>query len=159
MSKKSLSLIALAALLSACSASAQNVASAEQISEPALLSAAPSASFAEPASDAPAPYAEAAYEDAAITCDVRSRRTANGVVIQARAFADRDVDGEYDLRIVKTGGGGSAEISQSGALVLEAGMAATLGENEISMERGSRVRAVLTLRDETGELCQRTFRL
>jgi hypothetical protein len=43
--------------------------------------------------------------------------------------------------------------------VLEAGMAATLGENEISIERGSRVRAVLTLSDDTGELCRRTFRL
>lgn len=139
MSKKFLSIVALAALLSACSASAQNYASAEQVSEPALLSA--------------------SYEEAAVSCDVRSRRTANRVLIQARAFADRDIDGEYDLQIIKSGGGGSAEINQSGALVLEAGMAATLGENEISIERGSRVRAVLTLRDESGELCQRTFRL
>ncbi len=155
MSKKSLSLIALAALLSACSASAQNYATVEQVSEPALLSE----TFTATASDAPAAYIDASYEDAAVTCDVRSRRTANGVVIQARAFADRDVDGEYDLQIVKTGGGGSAELSQSGALVLEAGTAATLGENEISIERGSRLRAVLTLSDETGELCRRTFRL
>ena len=152
MSKKSVSLIALAALLSACSASAQNYASVEQVSEPALLSAAP-------ASDAPAADISASYADAAVTCEVRSRRTANGVLIQARAFADRDIVGEYDLRIIKSGGGGSAELSQGGPLVLEAGMAATLGENEISIERGSRVRAVLTLSDETGELCRRTFRL
>ncbi len=152
MSKKSVSLIALAALLSACSASAQNYASVEQVSEPALLSAAP-------ASDAPAADISASYEDAAVTCEVRSRRTANGVLIQARAFADRDIDGEYDLQIIKSGGGGSAELSQGGPLMLEAGMAATLGENEISIERGSRVRAVLTLSDETGELCRRTFRL
>lgn len=150
MSKASLPLIALAALLSACSASAQNYASVEQVSEPALLSAAPDAAFTATA---------AQYEDAAITCDVRSRRTDNGVVIQARAFADRDVDGEYDLRIIKSGSGGSAEISQGGPLILEAGMAATLGENEISIERGSHVRAVLTLSDDTGELCRRTFRL
>ncbi len=150
MSKASFPLIALAALLSACSASAQNYASVEQISEPALLSAAPEAALTETAAE---------YEDAAITCDVRSRRTGNGVVIQARAFADRDVDGEYDLRIIKSGGGGSAEISQGGPLVLEAGMAATLSENEISIERGSRVRAELTLSDDTGELCRRTFRL
>ena len=150
MSKKFLSIVALAALLSACSASAQNYASAEQVSEPALLSAAPISDAA---------YTSASYQEAAVTCDVRSRRTANGVLIQARAFADRDIDGEYDLQIIKSGGGGSAEINQSGALVLEAGMAATLGENEISIERGSRVRAVLTLRDENGKLCQRTFRL
>lgn len=157
MSKKFLSIVALAALLSACSASAQNVASVEQGSEPALLSAAPNATFV--AADAPAVHINASYDDERITCEVRSRRTNNGVVIQARAFADRDIDGEYDLRIIKSGGGGSAEINQGGALTLEAGMAATLGENEISMERGSRVRAVLTLSDETGELCRRTFRL
>lgn len=154
MSKKFLSIVALAALLSACSASAQNYASAEHVSEPALLSAAPSI-----ASDAPAQHINASYEVAAVTCEVRSRRTENGVLIQARAFADRDIDGEFDLLIIKSGGGGSAEISQGGPLVLEAGMAATLGENEISIERGSRVRAVLTLSDENGELCRRTFRL
>jgi len=156
MIKTSLSIIALAALLSACSASAQNFAAVEQVSEPGLLSAAPGATFI--AADTSAAYIEASHAEA-VTCEVRSRRTDNGVLIQARAFADRDIDGEYDLRIIKSGGGGSAEISQGGPLVLEAGMAATLGENEISVERGSRVRAVLTLSDETGELCRRAFRL
>lgn len=151
MFKFSLPLIALAAFAAACSASAQNVASVEQIAvEPETLNAAPL--MAEPAR-----YEQAAY--AAITCDVRSRRTANGIVIQARAFADRDINGEYDLLITKTDRAGSSEISSGGALSLTAGSAATLGENEFSIERGARVRAVLTLRDSSGELCRQTFRL
>jgi len=154
MLKFSLPLIAIAAFAAACSASAQNVASVEQIAvEPETLNAAPL--MAEPAHFEHA----AAYDDAAITCDVRSRRTANGIVIQARAFADRDINGEYDLLITKTDRAGSSEISSGGALSLTAGSAATLGENEFSLERGARVRAVLTLRDASGQLCRQTFRL
>lgn len=151
MFKFSLPLIALAAFAAACSASAQNMASVEQIAvEPETLNAAPPLA---------AHFEQAAYDDAAITCDVRSRRTANGIVIQARAFADRDIDGEYDLLITKTDRAGTSEISSGGPLSLVAGSAATLGENEFSIERGARLRAVLTLRDASGELCRQTFRL
>jgi hypothetical protein len=146
--------MAISALLAACSAAAQNTASVEQIATepPSLDVAAPAPAVAEPTS-------HAAHAEAAVSCDVRARRTADGVVIQARAFADRDIDGEYDLVITKSGGGNSSDISQSGPLTLAAGSAATLGENEISLERGARVRAVLTLRDASGEICRRSFRL
>lgn len=113
----------------------------------------------EPAPAQAATFMPATYDDAPLTCEVRSRRTSNGVLIQARAFADRDIDASYDLRIVKSGGGNSSEISQSGDFSLDAGSSATLGENEMSFERGSHLRAYLTIRDAGGELCQRTFRL
>lgn len=154
MSKNILALMAISALLAACSAAAQNTASVEQITPepPSLDAQAPSRSMTEPS-----PHA--AHDEAAVSCDVRARRTADGVVIQARAFADRDIDGEYDLVITKSGGGNSSDISQSGPLSLAAGTAATLGENEISVERGARLRAVLTLRDASGEICRRAFTL
>ena len=155
MIKKSLSLVALAALLSACSAAAQNTASVEQVSPvPTLVAEAPpTAHFA------PAARERAIYDDAAVTCDVRSRRTANGLLIQARLFADLDIDAEYDLRIVKSGGGNSSEINQSGEISLAAGTSATLGESEISVEHGSRVRAYLTVRNARGEICHGSIRL
>lgn len=145
MFRLSVSLAAMAALLAACSASAQNLA-------PPSIDA---------RRDAPsnASVETAHHAENAISCDIRSRRTANGVLIQARAFADHDIDGEYDLAITKSGGGGSAEINQSGPLTLEAGAAATLGENEVSIERGSRLRAVLTLYNQHGQLCRSSFRL
>jgi hypothetical protein len=127
---------------------------------------APPAALAAEIAPAPAPAAETRAEasvqhasHAPVSCEIRSRRTPNGVLIQARAFADDDISGEYDLVITKSGGGGSADISQSGAVDMSAGSSATLGENEISLERGARVRAVLTLRDASGQLCRRTFRL
>ena len=159
MLKSTVSLIALAALLTtACTAVAAT--------NTAITAQAPLASVAmvEPAMVEPAPaqaatFMPATYDDAPLTCEVRSRRTSNGVLIQARAFADRDIDASYDLRIVKSGGGNSSEISQSGDFSLDAGSSATLGENEMSFERGSHLRAYLTISDADGELCQRTFRL
>ena len=159
MLKSTVSLIALAALLTtACTAVAAT--------NTAITTQAPLASIAmvEPAMVEPAPAQAAAitpatYDEAPLTCEVRSRRTSNGVLIQARAFADRDIDASYDLRIVKSGGGNSSEISQSGVFSLDAGSSATLGENEMSFERGSHLRAYLTISDADGELCQRTFRL
>ncbi len=159
MLKSTVSLIALAALLTtACTAVAAT--------NTAITTQAPLASVAmvEPAMVEPAPaqaatFMPATYDDAPLTCEVRSRRTSNGVLIQARAFADRDIDASYDLRIVKSGGGNSSEISQSGDFSLDAGSSATLGENEMSFERGSHLRAYLTISDADGELCQRTCRL
>ncbi|MEQ1811021.1 MAG: curli-like amyloid fiber formation chaperone CsgH [Terricaulis sp.] len=159
MLKSTVSLIALAALLTtACTAvAATNTAITTQaplapvaMVEPAMVEPAPA--------QAPA-FTPATYDEAPLTCEVRSRRTSNGVLIQARAFADRDIDASYDLRIVKSGGGNSSEISQSGDFSLDAGSSATLGENEMSFERGSHLRAYLTISDADGELCQRTFRL
>ncbi len=158
MLKRSVSLIALAALLTtACTAAA---ATNTAITTQAPLAP---AAMVEPAmvetALAPAAVTPATYNSAPLTCEVRSRRTSNGVLIQARAFADRDIDASYDLRIVKSGGGNSSEVSQSGDFSLDAGSSATLGENEMSFERGSHLRAHLTISDADGELCQRTFRL
>lgn len=151
MLKRSVSLLALAALLtSACSAAAASMDAAPQAAPAALVEPAPSPAAA---------FTATSYDEAPLTCEVRSRRTANGVLIQARAFADRDIDASYNLRIVKSGGGNASEVSQSGDFLLAAGDSAVLGENEMSFERGSRLRAQLTISDAQGELCQRSFRL
>lgn len=95
----------------------------------------------------------------ALSCDVTAEPTARGVLIEAHAFAHQDVDGEFDLVITKSGGGGSSDVSQGGALVLAAGDEELLGQTELSVERGSRVTARLVVRDGQGELCRRSFRL
>jgi hypothetical protein len=116
MSKNPFVLMALAALLAACSAAARNPDPPEQATAAPALLAAPApkpvemTEAPESVRIAPAPRVHAAHNDAALTCDVRTRRTDNGLVIQARAFADRDIDGEYDLVITKSGGGNSSEI-------------------------------------------------
>lgn len=165
MSKFSLLAVAAIAALTACSAAARTEAEqASAASTPAVAEAIAPEAVAPMMAAAPAPAparVEATHHAShtAVTCEVRSRRTANGLLIQARAFADRDISGEYDLVITKSGAAGAADISQSGTLDLAAGSSVLLGENEISVERGARVRATLTLRDESGQLCRRSFNL
>jgi hypothetical protein len=96
---------------------------------------------------------------AALSCDVTAEPTARGVLIEAHAYAHEDVDGEFDLVITKSGGGGSSDVNQGGALVLAAGAEETLGQTELSVERGALVTARLVVRDAQGELCRRSFRL
>jgi hypothetical protein len=159
MSRNTISILAALAALAACTAAARTDASVYQ-GGAAPLPTAPEV-IAEAPAAAPS-FAQAAhYDDAGppVSCHIRTRRTPNGMLIEARAFAERDVVGEYDLAITKSGGGSSSEISQSGELDILAGSTVTLGQNELSVEPGARLRAVLTLRDETGELCRRVFRL
>ncbi|MEQ1493927.1 MAG: curli-like amyloid fiber formation chaperone CsgH [Terricaulis sp.] len=159
MSKFSLLAMAAITALTACSAAARTEAEpADAISAAPIMAEANAPEPVAPASAHAQPARHASHYDA-VTCEVRSRRTANGLLIQARAFADRDISGEYDLVITKSGSAGSSDISQSGALDLTAGSSALLGENEISVERGARVRATLTLRDDSGRLCRRSVTL
>ncbi len=157
MSKFSLLAMAAIAALTACSAAARTEADSTPSAAPVMAATIAPEPVA-PASARVEPTRHASHNDA-VTCEVRSRRTANGLLIQARAFADRDISGEYDLVITKSGRAGSSDISQSGALDLAAGSSVLLGENEISVERGARVRATLTLRDDGGQLCRRSFNL
>mgnify|MGYP001184960836 CR=1 FL=1 len=160
MPRFTLSTISALALLAACSAAASTESTVAQA--PAITPAPIEAVIAAEAMAPPAAPAQtiaiSAREDDSVSCDIRTTRTSNGVLIEGRAFADRDVFGDYALTIIKSGAS-SAELSQSGALDLEAGHAATLGQNEISIERGSRVRAVLTLSDDSGQICRDTLRL
>lgn len=160
MSKSTLSLLAALTALAACTAAARTDASVYPANTTPMPTAPEVMVTAQESLAAPLAHA-AHYDDAApiVSCDIRMRRTANGVLIEARAFADRDIAGEYDLAIVKSGGGNTSEINQGGPLDILAGSTVTLGQNELSIEPGARLRAVLTLRDEGGELCRRSFRL
>ena len=149
---KNLALIAAAALLGACSAAAQDSLAAVEPAAPTML--AMDAPVHDPV-HADAPLAHAA---SAATCDVRARRTDNGLLIQGRAFADTDIQGVYELSII-TSGVNRSEISQAGEVSVAAGRQATFGESEISFDRGSRLRATLTLRDADGLICRETLRL
>jgi len=162
MRKTSLLAMAALAALTACSAVARTGAeTADVMDAPPIVAAQTAPQTAPTALAGVSPVrtdtSRASYRN--VSCEVRSRRTANGLLLQARAFADRAVSGEYDLVITKSGPSGSSDISQSGLIDLAPGGSALLGENEISVERGARVRAVLTLRDESGQLCRRTVRL
>lgn len=100
----------------------------------------------------------AASERVDVSCNIRTPRTANGVSIQGVASADRDLDGDYELHITKSGAN-SSDVSQAGAFTLRARASAVLGESEISLSRGEHLRAVFILRSAGAELCRRDIQL
>lgn len=174
MTKSYVSLAALM-LMAACSATASPNAAAPiavsaqaetNSSEPAMQSA-PTA-IAEAPAAAPVHSAQAARHASessaaprahlgdAVSCEVRVRPTSNGMLIQAVAHADREIDGDYELVITKSGGGGSSDVTQSGPFTAAPGESVTLGSTELSA--GGRYRAVLTLRDQSGQVCRRERR-
>lgn len=147
MLKKLLLTTSVAAALGACSAAAQD-------SLPAIAPAAPT-----PIIDAAPPAQDARdFPVSTATCDVQAQRTEHGVLIEGGAFAETDIDGVYELTIISSGANQS-EISQSGDVSIAAGQHAAFGESEISFERGSRLRATVSLRDADGLICRETLRL
>ncbi len=108
-----------------------------------------------PTSIAPALGIEAARTSPAkpepsAACDIRETKTAKGVRLEAVARSDQALRGTYDFVVTAQTSGGLSDISQGGEIDLAARQQATVGSAEIP--RG-RYRAVLTLRDATGELC------
>jgi hypothetical protein len=73
------------------------------------------------------------------------------MLIQAVAHANRAINGDYELVITKSGGAGSSDVTQSGPFTAAAGESVTLGSTELGAD--GRYRAVLVLRDASGEVC------
>ena len=108
---------------------------------------------------APAQIQHVQYQPASAMCDIVIRRTSNGALIEALVESDTWLDAEYSFDLDVSGGAGSSQISQGGAVTLDAGDSAVVAQNEISLNRNSRGRAELTVFDEDGEVCSRTLRL
>jgi hypothetical protein len=107
---------------------------------------------------APAPAPLHAERIAAVDCDVRTVRTRDGLRIEGVVQSARSFSGAYDLTIAKSGGGGSSDIAQGGPFEAVAGRTVTLSGAELSMERGARVRAVLSIVEDGREVCRRTLK-
>ena len=173
MTKISVSLAALM-LMAACSATASpNVATAAAApaaaqppaqgapvagAEAATIAAAPTHTTRAPSRMASEPNAasRAAMLGGGVSCEVRVQPTANGVFIQAVAHSARPFEGDYELVITKSGGGGSSDVTQSGPFSAAAGETVTLGSTELSA--GGRFRTALVVRDQAGEVCRQERR-
>lgn len=152
--------ISVLALLAACSASAGVPTQAsEQLSAPVVSETAAVAEL----EGAPAPAApervQRAESDARLpmSCDIRTRRTGNGLLVEG--VARPDAPGEYELVIRTSGGGNASDLTQAGPFEAAHGRSITLGESEISFGRGAQLEATLTLRSEDGQTCRSDLRL
>lgn len=132
----------------ACAAASEPAETPAPLQAPALVeTAAPVAALYEAA---PAHYASAAP-----ACAIDVTRINGGVRLEARAFDLADARGvlDYHFVVTKQGAAGSSDIVQGGEVSEE-----HVGSVDLSMERGARYRAQLTLSDADGEVCSTQVR-
>ncbi|HYD87566.1 MAG TPA: curli-like amyloid fiber formation chaperone CsgH [Vitreimonas sp.] len=134
----------LAALLlsvAACAAASEPPETAAELDAPAIAY--------EPAESGGAAPAYRTMP-AELGCEIDVTRISGGVRLEARAinYSIASDSLEYDFVVTKSGAAGSSDIVQGGEVTEEA-----VGEVELSLERGARYRARLTLSDTEGEVC------
>lgn len=111
----------------------------------ALLGACSAAAHPAPSAAAVAPQVE---------CRISALRTPDGMRFEAHARADAPAFGEYEFVLTKHDRGGSSDIVQGGAYDLRTQASETLGNVELSLERGAHYRAALVLTDADGVACR-----
>lgn len=93
----------------------------------------------------------------AVSCEIRSSKTAGGIMLEAAATGRGKTSGEYEFVISKSGGGGSSDITQGGVFEIGVDDEAILGEVRLGSGKGISVRARLTLTDKDKLLCEAEF--
>lgn len=104
--------------------------------------------------DVAAPHAETQHARAPASCEIIVDRTGQGVRITPVIHADSAMSGGYSLVVTKTGASGSSDISQGGPFDAARGERVKLSTSEVSLERGARFRAVLTITEDGREICR-----
>lgn len=173
MSRTLMAALALSAA-AACAAAATNPAASgpsqsqivgqvsERLADASATLAAPPSANAEnaPLTAAPAQYVAPARStaSAAMTCEIRATRTSDGVRLESFAHASGPITGTYDIVVTKSGAAGSADINQGGEFDTASAPSAALGASEISVERGARLHARLTVHADNGTTCRDDLR-
>ena len=86
-----------------------------------------------------------ASEPPAVHCSVVEEHT-NGVVhLHGVVIATRDITGQFSLRVMKTGPGGMANLSQAGTFSASAHRKVSVGQSTISVEPGAEYTASLEI--------------
>jgi hypothetical protein len=84
-------------------------------------------------------------------CEIQVKERGNAVALEGVVFAKTAVTGSYQLRVSKSGGGGSSDISQSGDFRAGPGEPSTLGTVTLGGDGGSYI-ARLTVTWDGGSI-------
>jgi hypothetical protein len=82
-----------------------------------------------------------------VWCEIQVKERGNSVALEGVVFAKTAVDGSYQLRVSKSGGGGSSNISQSGDFSAGPGVPSTLGTVTLGGDGGSYVARLTVMWD------------
>lgn len=75
--------------------------------------------------------------DSPVRCEIEVKDFGSGVQLQGVIFSQQNGSGEYQLRVRKTGGGGSSNINQAGEFSVKANAPARLGVIQLGGDGGS----------------------
>lgn len=100
------------------------------------------------------PRPEAQHARTPASCEIIVDHTGQGVRITPVIHADHAMSGGYWLVITGTGASGSSDINQGGPFDAARGERVKLSTSEVSLERGARFRAVLTITEGGREICR-----
>src|SRR5215211_1375321 len=90
-------------------------------------------------------FEPSASEPPAVQCSVVEEHT-NGVVhLHGVVIATRDINGQFTLRVMKTGPGGMANLSQAGTFSAFSNRKVSVGQSTISVEQGAEYTASLVI--------------
>src|SRR3954454_2455703 len=78
-----------------------------------------------------------ASEPPAVQCSVVEEHTNGMVHLHGVIIATRDITGQFTLRVMKTGPGGMANLSQAGTLSAFSNRKLSVGQSTISVEQGA----------------------
>lgn len=75
--------------------------------------------------------------DGSVRCEIKVREMGSGVQLQGMVFANKAVQGAYELQVSKSGGGGHSNISQAGDFDARPDTPARLGIVQLGGDGGT----------------------
>ncbi len=81
-----------------------------------------------------------------IVCSIVQQEIGDRVELRGRLTSDKETQGRYSLRIVKTGPSGSSVVNQGGAFSAAANTETLVGLASFNLEPGARFTAQMSLR-------------
>lgn len=116
------------------------------------------ASFADGNASAPTITHTSAKAEAPLACTIQATKVRGGVRLEALVATQHKAAGTYQLMLTKAGPAGSSDVSQGGEFAVMPGTTSVLSGSEISLERGAKLMAKLTLTTPDGDIaCEAAF--
>lgn len=92
-----------------------------------------------------------------VTCEIRSSQSSGDLRLTAVAASGVRTAGGYELVVIKSGVGGSSDITQGGEFEVEPGAEAILGEVALGDGEAASVEATLTVKVDGKPVCEARF--
>lgn len=116
------------------------------------------ASFADGEISAPTIAQTNTASNAPLACTIQAQKVQGGLRLEALVATHHQAAGTYQLTLTKSGPAGSSDVSQGGEFSLLPGATTVLSGSELTLERGAKLTAKLSLATSEGDIaCEAAF--